>query len=127
MKKNGKILIVDDSINTREIERDILLAYGYSVDLAGDGIEALEKARDSGYDLIITDVEMPRMDGFTLTEELKKESAYIDKPVIIVTSRDKLEDKKRGMQVGASAYILKGSFDQSNLLNTVENLIGTVN
>jgi len=122
-----KILVVDDSINTREIEKDILMAYGYSVDLAGDGIEALEKARNERYDLVITDVEMPRMDGFTLTEELKKEAEYNSRPVIIVTSRDKIEDKKRGMQVGASAYILKGSFDQSNLLNTVESLIGSAN
>lgn len=122
-----KILVVDDSINTREIEKDILMAYGYSVDLASDGVEALEKARNENYDLVITDVEMPRMDGFSLTEELKKEAHYNDKPVIIVTSRDKVEDKKRGMQVGASAYILKGSFDQSNLLNTVESLIGSAN
>lgn len=120
-----RILVVDDSINTREIEKEILEAYGYSVDLAKDGMEALEKAKLSSYDLVVTDVEMPRMDGFTLTENLRKEAEYVNKPVIIVTSRDKLEDKRRGIQVGASAYILKGSFDQSNLLDTVESLIGS--
>jgi len=125
--ESKKILVVDDSINTREIEKEILESYGYLVDLAKDGMEALEKAKNKVYDLVVTDVEMPRMDGFTLTETLRKEKEYASKPIIIVTSRDKLEDKRRGVQVGASAYILKGSFDQSNLLDTVESLIGSSN
>ncbi|MBU0483808.1 MAG: hybrid sensor histidine kinase/response regulator [Proteobacteria bacterium] len=117
------ILVVDDSINTREIEKSILEAYGYHVTLAGDGIEALEKARENKYDIIITDVEMPRMDGFTLTETLRADKDYKNTPIMLLTSRDKDEDKRRGIQVGANAYILKGDFEQSNLISTIENLV----
>ncbi len=118
------ILVVDDSISTREIERDILEAYGYRVTIAGDGIEALEKAGNSTFDLVITDIEMPRLNGFAFTERLRADPTYRDVPVIIVTSREKDEDKRRGLQVGASAYIVKGAFDQSNLVETVQNLVG---
>jgi CheY-like chemotaxis protein/chemotaxis signal transduction protein len=118
------ILVVDDSLNTREIEKSILEAYGYSIDLAGDGVEALEKAQHNSYDAIITDVEMPLLDGFSLTERLRSDERYADKPIIIVTSREKEEDKRRGIAVGANAYIVKGTFEQSNLLETVQNLVG---
>jgi CheY-like chemotaxis protein/chemotaxis signal transduction protein len=118
------VLVVDDSLNTREIEKSILEAYGYSVVTAEDGQEALEMTRDTLYDLVITDVEMPRLDGFSLTERLRADNRYRAVPIIIVTSREKDEDKKRGIQVGANAYIVKGAFDQSNLLETVRSLIG---
>jgi len=122
-KKDTNILVVDDSINTREIEKSILEAYGYKVNLASDGMDALEKAKEFAYDLIITDVEMPRMDGFSLTEKLRAHDVYKHTPVIILTSKEKEEDKRRGIQVGANAYIVKGSFDQSNLLDTVQSLV----
>jgi CheY-like chemotaxis protein len=118
------VLVVDDSVNTREIEKSILEAYGYRVVMAGDGEEAWEKTRDELYDLVITDVEMPRLDGFSLTERLRADERYQHVPVIIVTSRQKDEDRKRGVAVGADAYIVKGAFDQSNLLETVRSLIG---
>jgi CheY-like chemotaxis protein len=118
------VLVVDDSINTREIEKSILEAYGYVVELAEDGMEALEKAREFKYDIIVTDIEMPRLDGFSLTEMLRKDETYKDTPVIIVTSRGKEEDKRRGIAVGANAYIVKGTFEQSNLLETIQNLAG---
>jgi len=118
------VLVVDDSINTREIERSVLESYGYKVTLAGDGMDALEKAKEFAYDLIITDVEMPRLDGFSLTERLRASEEYKGTPIIIVTSREKEEDKRRGIMVGADAYIVKGAFDQSNLLETVQNLVG---
>jgi len=118
------ILVVDDSYNTREIEKSILEAYGYGVVTAEDGEEAFEKTRAEQYDLVITDVEMPRLDGFSLTERLRGDERYRTVPVIIVTSREKDEDKKRGIMVGADAYIVKGAFDQSNLLDTVRSLIG---
>jgi two-component system, chemotaxis family, sensor kinase CheA len=122
-EKANYILVVDDSVNTREIEKSILESYGYNVDTASDGMEAMEMVKEFKYDLIVTDVEMPRMDGFTLCEELRKDSRYKLVPVIIVTSRDKPEDKRRGVKVGANAYIVKGDFNQSNLLDTVESLI----
>jgi chemotaxis protein histidine kinase CheA len=123
-ERETRILVVDDSITTREIERDILEAYGYRVTIAGDGIEALEKAAGTPFDLVITDVEMPRLNGFVLTKRLRADPAYRDVPIIIVTSREKDEDKRRGIAVGASAYIVKGAFEQSNLVETVQNLIG---
>ena len=118
------ILVVDDSLNTREIEKSILEAYGYVVVTAEDGQEAFEKTRDVLYDLVITDVEMPRLDGFSLTERLRGDDRYRNVPIIIVTSLEKDSDKKRGITVGANAYIVKGAFDQSNLLETVRSLIG---
>ena len=124
VERDINILVVDDSINTREIEKSILEAYGYRVTIAGDGIEALEKAAEAKYDLVITDVEMPRLDGFSLTGRLRSDSSYKDVPIIIVTSLEKDEDKRRGISVGADAYIVKGAFDQSNLVETVQNLIG---
>ncbi|MDP2829859.1 MAG: hybrid sensor histidine kinase/response regulator [Sulfuricellaceae bacterium] len=121
--KSVHILVVDDSVNTREIERSILESFGYHVDVATDGLDGYEKAQSFQYDLIVSDVEMPRMDGFSLTEKLRKDDAYKHTPIVIVSSRDKEEDKRRGMQAGANAYIVKGSFEQSNLLSTVQTLV----
>lgn len=123
-ERRHKILVVDDSLNTRELEKSILEAYGYQVDTAEDGREALEKTAETLYDLVVTDVEMPRLDGFSLTEALRADQHYREIPVIIVTSREKEEDKRQGISVGADAYIIKGAFDQTNLLDTVRSLIG---
>jgi chemotaxis protein histidine kinase CheA/CheY-like chemotaxis protein len=122
-KERRTILVVDDSLNTREVEKTILQAYGYDVDTAKDGLEALEKLRQRSFHLVVTDVEMPVMDGFTLTSKIKEDGLYRHIPVVIVTSRESMEDKRRGIEVGANAYIVKGSFDQNNLINTVESLI----
>jgi chemotaxis protein histidine kinase CheA len=118
-----RILVVDDSINTGEIEKRILQAYGYQVDLAHDGIEALEHVENETYNLIVTDIEMPGMDGFTLTERLRGMSAYADVPIVIVTSLEREADKKRGRRVGANAYIMKGNFEQRSLIETVRSLV----
>ena len=120
----ASVLVVDDSANTREIEKSVLEAYGYNVTLAGDGVEALEKAGRTQYDAIVADIEMPRMDGFSFTEALRRNESYRDTPIILVTSRDRDEDKRRGIKVGANAYIVKGAFDQSSLVETIRNLIG---
>lgn len=119
-----KVLVVDDSLNTREIEKDVLEAWGYHVTLAEDGLDGLHKARAGHYDAILTDVEMPNMDGFTLTANLRQEEKYRDTPIVIITSREKEEDKRRGIQVGADAYIVKGDFDQSYLVDTLRSLLG---
>ena len=122
-KKIQHILVVEDSVSTRDIEKSILESYGYKVDIASDGIEGWEKTRKIRYDLIITDIEMPRMNGFALTEKLRQEENYQHVPIIIVSSRDQEEDKRKGIQVGADAYIVKGGFEQSNLLSTIQSLI----
>jgi two-component system chemotaxis sensor kinase CheA len=119
-----KVLVVDDSLNTREIEKDVLEAYGYQVTLAEDGLDGLKKALAEDFDAVLTDVEMPNMDGFTLTARLRQEEKYRNKPIVIITSREKEEDKRRGVQVGADAYIVKGDFDQSNLVDTLRALLG---
>jgi chemotaxis protein histidine kinase CheA len=119
-----RVLVVDDSLNTREIEKDVLEAHGYLVTLAEDGLDGLRKAQSGDFDAVLTDVEMPNMDGFTLTERLRQVDKYRDTPIIIITSREKEEDKRRGIQVGADAYIVKGDFDQSNLVDILRNLLG---
>ncbi|SMC89335.1 hybrid sensor histidine kinase/response regulator [Sporomusa malonica] len=123
-KQRKTILVVDDSANTRDIVKSILESYGYQVELAEDGLVAIEKTGKKVYDAVITDVEMPNLDGFSLTLHLRQDERYRQIPVIIVTSREKAEDKRRGIQVGANAYIVKGAFDQNNLIETVQNVIG---
>ncbi|WPL15802.1 Chemotaxis protein CheA [Thiorhodovibrio winogradskyi] len=123
-ERASRLLVVDDSLNTREIEKDVLEAQGYRVTLAEDGIDGLHKAMRDPFDAVLTDVEMPRMDGFTLTERLRALDAYQATPIIIVTSREKEEDRQRGLRVGADAYIVKGDFDQSNLIATLRALLG---
>ncbi len=118
------ILVVDDSLNTREIEKDVLEAWGYHVTLAEDGMDGLQQARSGTFDAILTDVEMPNMDGFTLTSMLRQEEKYRDTPIVIITSREKEEDKRRGIEVGADAYIVKGEFDQNSLVDTLRSLLG---
>jgi CheY-like chemotaxis protein len=118
-----RILVVDDSVNTGEIEKRILEAYGYHVDVAHDGVEAFEKLERVAYDLVVTDIEMPRMNGFTLTERLRHTPNCKDIPVIIVTSLERETDRKRGLQVGANAYITKGNFEQRSLIETVRSLL----
>jgi len=119
-----RILVVDDSITTRTLEKNILEAAGYKVLLATDGKEAQGVISSTGLpDLIVSDIKMPRMDGFELTRWLKEDEQTSDLPVILVTSLDSPEDKARGIQVGADAYIIKSGFDQNNLLETIEQLI----
>lgn len=122
--RRRRVLVVDDSLNTREIERDVLEAHGYEVTLAEDGLDGLQRARAEHFDAVLTDVEMPGMDGFSLTAALRGEDAYRHTPIVIVTSREKEEDKRRGIQVGADAYIVKGDFEQSSLVDTLSSLLG---
>jgi chemotaxis protein histidine kinase CheA len=123
-RKQNRVLVVDDSLNTREIERDVLEAYGYQVTLAEDGRDGLQKALGGQFDAVLTDVEMPNMDGFALTSALREDERTRHIPIIIITSRQKEEDKRRGVQVGADAYIVKGDFDQSGLISTLKSLLG---
>jgi PleD family two-component response regulator len=121
------ILVVDDSRPTRDIERDILQAEGYKVDTAADGSEALAAAKNTRYDLICTDIVMPNMDGFMLTENVRKNDALRDIPVIIISSKTDEEDKARAVLAGADRYIVKNSFNNHNLISTVRELIGDAN
>ena len=118
------LLIIDDSLTTRKLEQSILESAGYEVDLATSAEEAFEKARKRRYRLFLTDVEMPGIDGFMFVEKTRTDPAFRDIPAILVTSRDSPEDRRRGEEVGASAYIVKSEFDQGQLLETIRRLVG---
>ena len=121
---SGKVLLVDDSPQTRNSIKDALKGLFSNFIEADDGLGAIKVFVEEKPGFIITDVEMPKIDGFTLTQRLRNNESYRETPIIIVTSREKDEDKKRGIAVGANAYIVKGAFDQSNLLDTIQNLVG---
>jgi chemotaxis protein histidine kinase CheA/ActR/RegA family two-component response regulator len=121
------ILVVDDSKPTREIESDILASEGYIVDTASDGAQALKSAKTKHYDLICTDLRMPVMDGFMLIENIKKNDTLSKIPIIVISSMANDKDQKRAMGLGASKYIVKNSFNNQNLLEAVNELIGISN
>jgi chemotaxis protein histidine kinase CheA len=123
-RKERRILVVEDAFSIRELEKTILETHGYLVDTAVDGMDALDRMTGVRYDLIVSDIEMPRMDGFELCRALKKKEGYKDIPFVMVTALQKEEDKRRGMEVGAAAYIVKSTFQQTNLLDTIERLVG---
>jgi len=120
----ARVLVVDDSITTRTMERSILIAHGYQVETAVSGEDAMEKVLLSQFDLVITDVEMPGINGFQLARYLRSSEEYRDTPIIVVSSLSRDEDKRQALESGAQAYIVKGSFDQGMLLETVQMLVG---
>ena len=119
------ILVIDDSLTTRMLEQSILEAAGYQVELAVSAEDGLIKAHDHRYSLFIVDVEMPGMDGFGFVAQTRADPVLRDIPAILVTSRDAVSDRLRGQQAGASAFIVKGEFDQMQLLQTIRTLIGS--
>jgi len=121
--KRFKILVVDDSLTTRNLEKTILETAGYEVSTATDGLEALNILQSNGCDLVVSDVLMPRLDGFQLTATMRENPDLSHIPVVLVTALGSREDKERGIEVGADAYIVKRTFDQENLLQTIERLI----
>ena len=123
VEERAKILIVDDSVTTRTLEKTILESQGYEVHLAVDGLEALNMLGTVKVDLVVTDIQMPQMDGFELIEAMKKTDKLKDLPVIVVTSMADQTDRERGLELGADAYIVKQKFDQKNLLETIEQIL----
>jgi len=119
-----RLLVVDDSITTRTLEKNILENAGYQVMVAADGEEAWAILQSESVDGIVADINMPRMDGFVLTRKIKGHEKLKNRPVVLVTSLETPQDKIRGMEAGADAYIIKGTFDQRDLLATIERLIG---
>ena len=117
------ILVAEDSITTRTLEKSILEGAGYRVRVAGDGAEAWRLLQGNGCDLLLTDVEMPQMDGFELTTKVRADQRLRNLPVVLVTSRDSDEDRERGVRAGADAYVVKGAFDQERLLDTLRRLL----
>jgi chemotaxis protein histidine kinase CheA/CheY-like chemotaxis protein len=120
----ARVLVVEDSIGVRELQRTILEAAGYDVLTAVDGLEGALHLQRSPVDLVLSDVEMPGMDGFTLTRTIRKTRGWENVPVVIMTSRGDDSDKRAGMDAGADAYLLKSEFDQHALVDTVRRLVG---
>ncbi len=121
--KTKSLLVVDDSVTSRMLLKNILETAGYDVKTAIDGVDAMTHLRTQHFDLIVSDVQMPRMDGFDLTAKIRTDKRLGDLPVVLVTALESREHRERGIDVGANAYIVKSSFDQSNLLEVVEHLI----
>jgi two-component system chemotaxis sensor kinase CheA len=110
-------------MTTRMLEKSILESAGHDVEVALSGEEALERVRDKRYGLILVDVEMPGMDGFTFIEHIRSNPSVRDIPAILVSSRAAPEDLKRGRDVGAQGYMIKSEFDQAALLSMIDRLM----
>ena len=119
-----RVLVVEDSLGVRELQRVILEGAGYDVQTAVDGLDGAARLAGVPVDLVLSDVEMPGMDGFTLTREIRRTRGWEDVPVVIMTSRGDQADQRAGLDAGASAYLLKSEFDQAELIDTVRRLVG---
>ncbi len=126
-KNNGEqtksILVAEDSITARTLLKNILELAGYQVKTAVDGVEGFTALQNGNFDLVVSDVEMPRMNGFDLTARIRADKRLAELPVVLVTALESTEDRKRGIDVGANAYLVKSSFDQGNLLELIRRLI----
>jgi two-component system sensor histidine kinase and response regulator WspE len=119
-----RVLVVDDSISVRELVRQLLVGRGYEVQVCVDGMDAWSRLRDWPCDLVVTDVDMPRMDGIELTRSIKQDPRLRTLPVVIVSYRDRPEDRARGLEVNADAYLTKSDFQEHGFLDIVQQLIG---
>jgi two-component system sensor histidine kinase and response regulator WspE len=123
-KNRKRVLVVDDSLTVRELERKLLGNRGYEVEIAVDGMDGWNAVRTGHFNLIVTDIDMPRMDGFELVAMIKKDPSLKSLPVMIVSYKDREEDRMRGLEAGADYYLTKGSFHDETLLQAVVDLIG---
>jgi two-component system, chemotaxis family, sensor kinase CheA len=119
------LLVVDDALTVRELQRSILERAGYRVLTAADGKEALAVLAEHPADLVLSDVEMPHMDGYALTASIRRHPRLGNVPVLLLTSRDSDEDRRRGLEAGADRYLVKSAFDQAGLLSAVASLLGS--
>ncbi|NWD91119.1 hybrid sensor histidine kinase/response regulator, partial [Pseudomonas sp. K5002] len=119
-----RILVVDDSLTVRELQRKLLLNRGYEVAVAVDGMDGWNALRSEDFDLLITDIDMPRMDGIELVTLLRRDTRLQSLPVMVVSYKDREEDRRRGLDAGADYYLAKASFHDDALLDAVVELIG---
>ncbi|WP_158934517.1 hybrid sensor histidine kinase/response regulator [Burkholderia sp. S171] len=119
-----RVLVVDDSLTVRELERKLLAGRGYDVTIAVDGMDGWNAVRSERFDLVITDIDMPRLDGIELVTLIRRDSQLRETPVMIVSYKDRAEDRQRGLDAGADYYLAKGSFHDQTLLDAVRDLIG---
>jgi two-component system sensor histidine kinase and response regulator WspE len=119
-----RILVADDSITVREVERQMLSRLGHEVEVAVDGMDAWNQLRAGQFDMLVTDVDMPRMNGIELVRMVRSEARFASLPIAIVSYKDRAEDRAAGMDAGANAYLTKGSFQDQTFITTVNDLIG---
>lgn len=124
-KATKRVLVVDDSITVREVERKLLENAGYEVVVAVDGVDGFNTLQKTKFDLVISDVDMPRMNGIQFVEKIKNDNRFKSIPVMIVSYKDREEDKIRGLKAGANYYLTKSSFHDESMLNAVKDLIGS--
>jgi|GEM_PF-144220 len=124
LRKKKIVLVADDSLTTRELLRGLIESAGYAVELARSGTEAWGLLCRRRFDLVVSDISMPGMDGYELTAKVRADSRFSGLPLILLTALSKEEERLRGLQAGASAYITKGAFDQTNLLERIRELAG---
>lgn len=118
-----RLLVVEDSITSRVLLKNILEGAGYEVRTAVDGMDAMTLLKTEGFDLVVSDIEMPRMNGFDLTARIRADKKLEETPIVLVTTLESREDREKGINVGANAYIVKSSFNQGNLLDVIKRLI----
>ncbi|MSR79999.1 MAG: hybrid sensor histidine kinase/response regulator [Gemmataceae bacterium] len=123
-KKRKKVLVTDDSITVREVQRQLLAGKGYDVQTAVDGMDGMNVAKEESFDLIITDIDMPRMNGIEFVTKIRADATLKDTPVVVVSYKDREEDRLRGLEAGANYYLTKSSFQDDTLLQVVHELIG---
>ncbi len=123
-KPGKRVLVVDDSLTVRELQRKLLASRGYSAEVAVDGMDGWNAVQSGNYDLVITDVDMPRVDGIELATLIKRDPRFASLPVVIVSYKDREEDRLRGLEAGADYYLTKGGFHDETLLQAVMDLIG---
>jgi two-component system sensor histidine kinase and response regulator WspE len=123
-QQRKRILVIDDSLTVRELERKLLGNQGYEVEVAVDGMDGWNAVRTGQFDLVVTDIDMPRMDGIELVRLIKANANLSRLPVLIVSYKDREEDRQRGLEAGADYYLAKGSFHDETLLQAVVDLIG---
>jgi two-component system sensor histidine kinase and response regulator WspE len=119
-----RVLVVDDSITVREVQRRLLESAGYEVEVAVDGADGWNAIRSSQFDMLISDIDMPRMNGIELVRHVKQDANLKNIPVMIVSYKDREEDRLKGLEAGADYYLTKSSFHDDTLLEAVEDLIG---
>jgi two-component system sensor histidine kinase and response regulator WspE len=119
-----RVLAVDDSLSIRELERKLLTSRGYLADVAGDGLEAWNAVRSGHYDLVITDIDMPHLDGIGLANRMKNDARLRNIPLLIVSYKEGEDERLRSLEAGADFYLAKGSFHDQTLLQAVVDLIG---
>jgi len=119
-----RVLVADDSLTVRELERKLIESKGYKVEVAVDGMDAWNAVRTGHYDLVVTDVDMPRLDGIELVTLIKKDVRLNATPTLIVSYKDREADRRRGLEAGADYYLTKGSFHDTTLLRAIQDLIG---